>query len=108
MPTVNVFIQKTDELNKIQSVVPELKTYLAETLTCGDIKLSPEEISVRILNIAGGEMIGNIELEIKVHAFPERVQKQDQICLDVMHWMKEKTALDTKVWLQLSELGHSW
>ncbi len=54
-------------------------------------------------------MIGDVEVQISVHAFPERVAKQDGICLDVMKYLQERTGIENvKVWLQLSELGHSW
>ncbi len=55
-------------------------------------------------------MIGDIELEISAHAFEERVKKQDEICLEVMNYLKNKKPSlgNVKVWLKLSELGHSW
>jgi len=107
MPTVNIYSKGN---NKIQDILPDLKKYLAEKLTCGDMKLVPEEVSIRFINIDGGEMIANIEVEINAHAFTERVKNQDKICVDVMNFLKEKvpTLGEVRVWLQLSELGHSW
>lgn len=109
MPIVNIYFQKDEDLNRLQELTADLKKYLAEKLTCGDITLSPSEISVRFLSVAGGEMIASVELEIAAHAFSERVKKQDEICLDVMNYIKQKIGIeDIKVWLKLSELGHSW
>lgn len=110
MPTVNIYFSKEESVSKLETIVPELKSYLAEKLTCGGIKLNPSEISIRLIRVSGGKMIANVELEITAHHFPERVKKQDQICLDVMDYIKEKlpSVGDVKVWLKLSELGHSW
>lgn len=92
------------------NLIKGLKIFLAEKLSCGDIKLSPKEISIRILNIEDDNMIGTVELEIKAHAFKERVEKQDEICNDVRQYIMQKDASlgDIRVWLILSELGHSW
>lgn len=108
MPTVNIFHEEqTKELNDLSK---KLKPYLAEKLSCGDIKLTSEEVSVRLIKIDGGDMIGRVELEIKAHAFKERVEKQDEICNDVRDYIvKEYSSLgNIRVWLTLSELGHSW
>ena len=109
MPTVNVFCKKKDN-DQLINLFIGLKIFLAEKLTCGNIKLSPKEISIRILNIKGDNMIGKVELEIKAHAFRERVEKQDEICNDVRKYImqKNKSLGDIRVWLILSELGHSW
>ena len=109
MPTVNIF-SKHNAIDKLSLLIPELKIFLAKKLTCGDIKLSPKEISIRLINSEANGMIGDIEIEIKAHAFAERVKKQDDICNEVRKYlMKKKPSLgDIRVWLVLSELGHSW
>jgi len=109
MPTVNVYYQKTGNLRKLDALVPKMKNYFAEKLTCGDISLTPEEISVRFIEIKGKGMIGNIELEIKAHAFGERIKNQDKVCLDAVAFIKKEipSIKNVKIWLQLSELGHS-
>ena len=110
MPTINIYFLEETKIEKLKSLTSNLKTFVAEKLTCRDIKLTPEEISVRFIHVSGGKMIGDVELEITAHAFPERVEKQDKICLDVMNYIKEKAPSigDVKVWLKLCELGHSW
>ncbi len=109
MPTVNIFSKNTsqEELNELSL---DLKPLIAKKLTCGNIKLTPEEVSVRIIYIEGGNMIGKVEIEIKAHAFKERIEKQDGICNEVREYImdKYKSLGDVRVWLVLSELGHSW
>jgi hypothetical protein len=54
-------------------------------------------------------MIGNVEVEVTAHSFKERVEKQDQICLNIVRYLQQKdTSLgEVKAWLVLTELGHS-
>lgn len=110
MPTVNVFYRVSSKIEALERLIFELKEYLADKLTCADIKLTPKEISIRLIQVSGGDMIGDVELEITAHAFPERVKRQDEICLEVANYLKEKLPSlgEVKVWLKLSELGHSW
>lgn len=109
MPTANIYFSGQDNVEEFQALVPDLKTYLAQELSCGDISLTSEEVSIRFVTNAGPHMIGDIEMQVSAHAFQERVDKQDQICLSAMKWLQERTGLQNiKVWLQLSELGHSW
>ena len=110
MPTVNIYHKERKPLLKLQPFSPKLKAYLSEKLSCGDIKLTPSEISVRFIYAGGSSMIGDLELEITAHAFPERVAKQDQICLDTIKYIMKEVpfAGNVKVWLKLCELGHSW
>lgn len=116
MPTVNIYhvnlSQQKDVSQELSlnSLVNELKRFVAEELTCGDIKLKPEEVSIRIINVDGEGMLSNIEVEIAAHSFKERVEKQDKICLNVAKFFQQKNVLfgKVKVWLILAELGHSW
>jgi len=110
MPTVNIFYKDSEKEPPLQALVGGLKDYIAQELTCGDIKLKPNEVSIRLIEVTGGEMIGAVEVEITAHSFAERVKKQDEICLKIMEYIqKENPSLrEVKVWLQLSELGHSW
>lgn len=109
MPTVNIYSNRVNK-EEIKKLSLDLKPYVANKLTCGDIKLSPEEVSIRVLYVEDGSMIGKVELEIKAHAFKERIEKQDKICNEIRNYIMEKytTFGDIRVWLVLSELGHSW
>ena len=43
-------------------------------------------------------------------AYGDRVERQDEICLNVKKFVLEQipNLADTNVWLNLNELGHSW
>jgi len=88
----------------------ELPSLLIRLLSGKDIVLKSNEISVRILQTSGGKMIAPIEIEVIAHSFKERVDKQDTICGEIRSYLLEKHPAcgDIRVWLQLSELGHSW
>ena len=110
MPTVNIFFKEENDIHKLDAIAPQLREYLADKLSCSSKKLTPSEISIRFIKTDGGEMIAGIELEITAHAFPERVEKQDKICLEIAGYIKEKIPAikELQVWLKLYELGHSW
>lgn len=109
MPTVNFYFD--NPINpKLNEIIPDIKKLIAEKLTCGEIKLTPEEISIRFIKVDGGQMIGNTEVEIAAASFSERVEKQDEICLQIAKYLRDKASFlgEVRVWLKLSELGHSW
>ena len=116
MPTVNIFYKDIGEGKDVarqlslDSIGDDLKIFIAQELTCKEIKLKPEEISIRLINAGGDGMISPIEIEITAHAYKERVEKQDQICLNIAKYLQDKnpTFGGIKVWLILTELGHSW
>lgn len=95
---------------KLSALGSDLRKFIAAQLTCGDIALTPDEISIRFIETIGDFMIGGVEVDIHAHAFQERIEKQDEICLSVMDYIqkKEPSVGAVKVWLILSELGHSW
>lgn len=92
------------------SHLDDLKELVAKELTCGDIQLKTDEITIRLVETPAKGMIADIELEIFAHAFKERIEKQDEICMTIRnHILKNVPELkDVRVWLVLSELGHSW
>lgn len=106
MPTINIYSRKN--LTE-QGIISKLRPFAAEHLSCGDIKLRPEEISVRFIK-SSGEMIGEVELEISVYSFKERVDRQDEIANEFRSFLMEEFPElgDVRVWLKLSELGHSF
>lgn len=110
MPTVNVFYKHGEQQSKLVPLTPQLKEQVANELTCNDIKITPAEVSVRLIHADGDGMLGSIEIEITAHAFEERVKRQDEICLRIANYVKkqEPSLGEVKVWLILSELGHSW
>jgi hypothetical protein len=94
----------------IQQMLEDLPLFLSQILSGDAIKLNPNEISVRVIPVTVGKMIAPIEIEIIAHAFDDRVEKQDAISSSVRMFLLEKypACEDIRVWLQLSELGHSW
>lgn len=110
MPTVNLYYRNREHEPQITEAMSPLKSYIAEQLTCGDISLTPEEVSIRALQSLGEGMIADIEIDMTAAPFAERVARQDEICLDVQAFAKEQmpAADEVKVWLNLHELGHSF
>lgn len=111
MPTVNFYYHSKDNETEIAASVKPLKTYIAKKLTCGEINLSPDEVSIRILYVELSDgMMADVELDITAANFSERVDSQDRICLDVQAYIKQQIPSVSKVnvWLNLHELGHSF
>ena len=110
MPIVNTYYSTDKHKVMVLSHIDDLKDLVAKQLTCNDIQLKTDEITIRLLKTSDEGMIADIELEIFAHAFKERVEKQDDICRTIRtHMMNNVPELkDVRVWLVLSELGHSW
>lgn len=109
MPTVNIYYKDKKDHTALKSITQKLKIYLADKLTCDDIKLTPQEISLRYIAVDGEGMMGNVDLEITAHEFPARVRKQDEICYDTANYIQKEVPSvgSVKVWLKLCQLGHS-
>lgn len=109
MPTVNVYFTDEQYRKLLAKATKSLKEFVAQELTCDDIKLQPNEISIRLLKAEGDGMLANVELEVTAHVFDNRVKRQDEICLSIREFLKSKLNLqEIRVWLILVELGHSW
>jgi hypothetical protein len=108
MPTVNIY-QKSQEFEyKIKTLTPSLKKIVAKELSGKDIQLDTNEISVRLIEVKGEGMLAPIEVEINAANFKDRIERQDEICLTIQKYLIDALQTDVKVWLILSELGHSW
>jgi hypothetical protein len=83
MPTINIFYSDESLEPKLGEATRQLKELASKELTCGDIKLNSNEVSVRLIKSTGDGMLAPIELEISAAAFKERVDKQDEICLNI-------------------------
>lgn len=110
MPMVNVYYSADIHKRMVLSHVGDLKELVAKQLTCGDIQLSSEEVTARLISTPRDGMIAEMELEIFAHAFPERVTRQDEIAKSIREYILSHVPelSDVRVWLVLSELGHSW
>lgn len=108
MPTVKVFYNKNKpDINLFTS---DIKTFLVDKLSNKEITLTPEEISVRFIQTEGKGMIASLEIEITAHEFEERVKEQDEICRSLRNSLMINFPQlgDIRVWLILSQVGHSW
>jgi hypothetical protein len=109
VPTVNVFYRQEIHAARVNDFSAALKSRIARELSCGDINLSSDEVSIRLIRVFGSGMIAELEVEITAHAFRERVAQQDEICLRIRGFLQDGLSLrDIRVWLLLPELGHSW
>jgi hypothetical protein len=112
MPTVNIYLREigTDQPQIDEGLIHELREKMAGELSCGARKLQAKEITVRCLPVKGNGMIAPVEVDITAHAYEERIKRADSICLTIREFLMEKipSAEDVRVWLNLTELGHSW
>ena len=110
MPTANIYHSKDCPADQITELVPLLRTRLAQQLTSVERKLVPEEISIRVISVDGGSMIAPLEMEIKAQNYSDRQERSDEICLHMREFILEhcSSLSDASVWLQLTELGHSF
>jgi hypothetical protein len=110
MPTVNIYNSNKNLQQPLKNITHELRELIAGELTSDKRKLIADEITVRFLSVDGEAMIAPIEVEIKAYAYPDRIERSDQICLLVRKFMLDRIrdAKDIRVWLVLAELGHSW
>jgi len=108
MPSVNIYTIEKNTL-ALESILSELKEFVAKKLSCQDRILKGHEISIRIIVPAAQSSIAETEIIIAAHSYPERVQNQDNICLAIKHFLVSHfpSLKSVYVWLQLSELGHS-
>ncbi|HSW79082.1 MAG TPA: hypothetical protein VLF88_03650 [Candidatus Babeliales bacterium] len=108
MPTVNIYRNTEDFDSKLRLITPSLKDIIAKELSGASIKLNVDEVSIRLIDVLGHGMLAKVEVEISAAAFEERIKKQDEICLRTRQYLIDELNTDVKVWLILSELGHSW
>ncbi len=110
MPTVNVFYRNSAHENALSALAGgPLQERVAEELTCPEIKLATDEVSVRLLRALGKGMLAPVEMDIIAADFPERVERQDEICRNVRQFVLGQIPelYDAKIWLSLNELGHN-
>ncbi len=108
MPSVNIYTSRA-RVSSLESLLPDLREFTAQELTCGDRALVSDEISLRVFVPEVALQKADTEMEIKAYQFPDRITKQDDICLSIQNYVQNKCpgAGSVYVWLILSELGHS-
>ncbi len=109
MPTVNAYFHDDINGQKLKTLVPKLRQAIAEKLSGPSRTLSPQDVSIRLIEALGEGMIASLELEILAHRYEERIGKADAICRELRHLLLDYLPIsDARVWLNLTELGHSW
>jgi hypothetical protein len=110
MPTVNIYHCDSTIADIFANFAQELRELLASELSCGARRLNSDELTVRLLQVKNLAMIAPVEIEITAHAYDDRLARADEICLAVREFVRDKIPRleDVRVWLILSELGHSW
>ncbi len=109
MPSITIYTTK-EKVTFLENILQELKDLIAQELSCGDRALVSSEISLRIIVPEASLPIAKTELEILAHAYHERVDRQDEICVLIQEYIY-KACPDVGsvyVWLKLCELGHSF
>ena len=109
MPAIKIYTNNRERIKPLESILSGLRDFTARELSCGDRKLDSDEISLRILVPEASMQKADTELEMSAYHYPERVSRQDDICLAVKNYLQEHCpqAGSVYVWLSLSELGHS-
>ncbi len=86
MPTVNIYLSE----NHVQAGnrawddnISKFRELIAKQLSCSERQLKSNEVSIRLLMARGVDMIAPIEIDITAHAYAERVQRSDEICIAI-------------------------
>ncbi|HVQ44264.1 MAG TPA: hypothetical protein VMT30_04845 [Candidatus Saccharimonadia bacterium] len=110
MPILNAYYTSPEQLRIMEEMTPAIKQFVAAQLTCGELSLSPGEVTVRLMQVEGSGMIGDVEIDMVAHEFQERVEDQDGICQRVKAYLEQASPGlgEVRVWLNLGQLGHSW
>lgn len=108
MPSVNIYTSKKS-LSELKLILPKLKKFIAEKLSCEDRNIESNEISIRIIIPSYPSQIAETEIIITAYSYPQRIQNQDTICLEIKKFLASNapSIKSVYIWLQLSELGHS-
>jgi hypothetical protein len=107
MPLVTIYLSK-ENVDSIKNMLPSLREFIARELACGDRAIDPGEVSINVVLPLVRFPIAEIEVIISAYSYKPRVERQDEICLNIKNFISSKTEFSSVfVWLGLSELGHS-
>ena len=115
MPFINILTNDQSSKKALLKLTPKLKVFLAKKLSCKEIKLKSSEIDINFIPSEynhNDKEVATIKIQIFAASFPQRVKQQDKICRDVKTLIikNESDIIGdyVKVWLVLTELGHSF
>ncbi|MBA3993770.1 MAG: hypothetical protein C0469_09610 [Cyanobacteria bacterium DS2.3.42] len=91
-------------------LLPLFRERIAQQLTSVQRRIVPVEVSIRVLTVDAAAMISPFEMEIKAQQYSDRVKRCDEICLHLKEFVLSHAPYlpDVSVWLELTELGHSF
>jgi len=78
MPAVNLYFNDEKYVVQLEKITPKLKQFIADQLTCKDISLGRDEVSIRMLQAGRKGMLAKVELDIFAAPYKERIDKQDR------------------------------
>ncbi len=110
MPTVNIYLSPNAPREKIVPLLPLFRERIAQQLTSVQRRIVPVEVSIRVFTVDAAAMISPFEMEIKAQQYSDRVKRCDEICLHLKEFVLSHAPYlpDVSVWLELTELGHSF
>ncbi len=110
MPTVNIYLSPNAPREKIVPLLPLFRERIAQQLTSVQRRIVPVEVSIRVMTVDAAAMISPFEMEIKAQQYSDRVRRCDEICLHLKEFVLSHAPYlpDVSVWLELTELGHSF
>jgi hypothetical protein len=109
MPTVNAYFHDDINGQRLGTFIPQLREAVAQKLSGSDRTHTSQDVSVRMIKVFGDGVIAPLELEILAQRYEERTTKADAICRELRHFLLDHLPIgDARVWLTLTELGHSW
>jgi hypothetical protein len=107
MPTISIYLSGPTWTEPLSALMDDLANEAAKHLSTAELVLDADHISIRLVAVTQARMMSPVELEISAHAFPSRVERQDEICSYLRSWLADRS-VPARVWLQLSDLGYGY
>lgn len=82
-----------------------LRQAVASELSVAEWPIDEEHISLRFYQVEG-DLIGDLELEMFAHHYPDRVERKDEVCTNLRFKFEARWKLNVRVWLHLVEMGY--
>lgn len=92
MPPVNSYFRDPAHRAELVAGIKPLKEHVAKELSA-ERALSPNEVSVRIIEAIGDGMLADVELDIVAEVSPSKVAREDAICASVREYVLDQHPL---------------